>query len=332
VELPSYLQLEPVGQCNLRCQMCPIQYRTDAPADGAPAFMPFERFRSIVDQFPDLEHLHLQGMGEPMLHPRFFDMVEYAVTRRVRVTTNSNLTVLSPRRAERCVSSGLGIVHVSIDAASPDAYARIRVGSRLERVERNFGFLREAREQTGADHPTLKVVMVVMRQNLAELPKLVRMAARWGCSAVSVQHLCHDFGESTLPAQYQSMRDFITDQTLVTEDPRLVAEHFDAAREAAAQAGVERRLPRIEPKEHAPGTPGRKRCNWPWTGACVSYQGYSMPCCMISTPDRLAFGNMAERPVAEVWNSSEYENFRARLSSSSPPEVCGSCSIYKGIF
>jgi MoaA/NifB/PqqE/SkfB family radical SAM enzyme len=33
VPLPRFVQIEPVGQCNLRCQMCPIQFRTDGPPD-----------------------------------------------------------------------------------------------------------------------------------------------------------------------------------------------------------------------------------------------------------------------------------------------------------
>jgi hypothetical protein len=33
-DLPSFVQIEPVGQCNLRCRMCPIQFRSDgAPGD-----------------------------------------------------------------------------------------------------------------------------------------------------------------------------------------------------------------------------------------------------------------------------------------------------------
>ncbi len=31
MELPTYVQIEPVGQCNLRCQMCSIQFRQDGP-------------------------------------------------------------------------------------------------------------------------------------------------------------------------------------------------------------------------------------------------------------------------------------------------------------
>src|SRR3954464_528104 len=91
--LPSFLQLEPVGQCNLRCQMCPIQFRKDGPPHGPPAFMDFDKFTGLVDQFPTLHELHLQGLGEPMMHPRFFDMVSHAVSKHVRVSTNTNMTL-----------------------------------------------------------------------------------------------------------------------------------------------------------------------------------------------------------------------------------------------
>src|SRR6266516_1954311 len=115
MKLPSFVQIEPVGQCNLRCQMCPIQFRTDGPPYGPPDFMPFDEFTRLVDQFEGLEELQLQGLGEPMMHPRFFDMVAYASGKGIKVTTNSNLTLLNERRAERCVKSGLDSLHVSID-------------------------------------------------------------------------------------------------------------------------------------------------------------------------------------------------------------------------
>ena len=81
MQLPTNIQLEPVGQCNLRCQMCSIQFRQDGPPYGPPAFMDFEQFTRIIDQFTGLKELHLQGLGEPMMHPRFFDMVTYAADR-----------------------------------------------------------------------------------------------------------------------------------------------------------------------------------------------------------------------------------------------------------
>src|SRR5262249_39527570 len=77
-------------------------------------------------------------------------------------------------------------------------------------------------------------------------------------------------------------------------------------------------------------TPGPRRCNWPWTGADVSYQGLAMPCCMVATPDRIHLGDRAERGADAVWNGPDYQGFRAALSSDSPPEVCRSCAIDSG--
>jgi radical SAM protein with 4Fe4S-binding SPASM domain len=333
VPLPSYVQIEPVGQCNLRCQMCPIQFRQDGPPSGPPAFMPFEAFTRLVDEFVGLKELHLQGLGEPMMHPRFFDMVAYAAGRGIVVSTNSNLTLLNTaERAERCVRSGLDTLHVSIDGATAETYERIRVRSSLARVERNLGLLLAAKRRLGSERPKLRLVMVVMRQNLDELPEVVRLARGWGFERVFVQHLCHDFGESSLPAHYRPMRAFVEEQTLLNEDPARVKQFFDAARAVAKELGVDLRLPRTRPKLHPPGTPGPQRCDWPWRGAYVSYDGYALPCCMVATPDRINFGSVAEAGVAAVWNGADYQAFRAALASAEPPEVCRSCSVYRGVF
>src|SRR5438094_6339478 len=101
MDLPRFLQVEPVGQCNLRCRMCPIQFRKDGPPFGPPAFMKFEVFEKLLAQMPELEELHLQGLGEPMMHPRFFDMVRLAADRGVFVSTNSNMPLLRRDQAVR---------------------------------------------------------------------------------------------------------------------------------------------------------------------------------------------------------------------------------------
>lgn len=330
--LPRYVQIEPVGQCNLRCQMCPIPFRQDGPPYGPPAFMQFDTFRRIIDELPGLEHLHLQGLGEPMMHPRFFDMVAYAARRGVRVTTNTNLTlVLNPRRAENTVTCGLNCIHISVDGATPQTYERIRKRAKFDRLLRNFELLCEARRSVPRP-PRLRLVSVVMRQNLHELAALVRFAQRWSIDEMFVQHLCHDFGESTLPASYQPMRRFVDEQSLLGESPERIERSFTAARQVADELGVDLRLPSTRRRPHPSGTPGSERCDWPYRGAYISYQGLSMPCCMISTPDRHNFGDVTQQGVTAIWQSAAYEAFRHQLASDTPPEICRSCSVYSGTF
>ena len=332
IPLPKYVQIEPVGQCNLRCQMCPIQFREDGPPYGPPAFMQFDLFERIIDEFEDLETLHLQGLGEPMMHPRFFDMVAHAKAKGIQVTTNSNMTLLNAKRAALCVDCGLDELHVSIDGARPETYERIRVRGHYDKVMRNLRLLQEAQQKAGRENPKLKLVMVVMRQNLEELPELVRQAHRWGMEEVFVQHLAHAFTESSLPEQYRPMREFVENETLLNEDLERVERYFGEAREAAQSLGVKLRLPSTRMRIHPPGTPGRERCDWPWTGAYISYEGYAMPCCMVATPDRINFGSIAGRPVKALWNGKPYQEFREQLSSDTPPEICSACSIYSGTF
>jgi MoaA/NifB/PqqE/SkfB family radical SAM enzyme len=331
--LPRFVQIEPVGQCNLRCKMCAVQFREDGPPHGPLAFMAFDRYAAIVDSFPDLEELHLQGLGEPMMHPRFFEMVRYAAAKGVHVSCNSNLTLLSERRAEECVTSGLAALHVSLDAVDPALYEKIRVGSRYSRVCKNLERVLAARKRAGSTL-AINIVMVLMRDNLRELPKLVDFAHRQGVDEIFVQHLCHDFAESALPAKYVPMRRFVESQTLSGGGAwTATAERcFAVARHKAERLGVKLRLPELRRASPRVLAPGEKRCDWPWRGAYISYDGLAMPCCMVGTPDRAHFGSVTLHGVRQVWKSAGYADFRQRLLSDDPPDVCASCAIYKGTF
>jgi radical SAM protein with 4Fe4S-binding SPASM domain len=312
--------------------MCAIQFRQDGPPYGPPAFMKFETFTRIVDELRGLRALHLQGLGEPMMHPRFFEMVEYANAAGASVSTNSNLTLLTPARAAQLVESGLRHISISIDGATADTYERIRTRAHFDRVVRNLEALLDAKERLRAATPALRVVTVAMRQNIDELPRLVALAAGWKAGELFVQHLCHDFQEESLPERYAPMRDFVSSQTLLGEDPARVERCFAAARSAGARLGLPVRLPRVRPRPRDAGVAGRDRCDWPWTGGYIAYDGSVMPCCMIGTPDRLNFGQVGERSFATVWSSDEFAAFRARLASSSPPSICRACAVYNGTF
>jgi len=294
--------------------------------------MDFKRFCELVDQFEEAEVLHLQGLGEPMMHPRFFEMVGYAVRKKIKVTTNSNLTIFNEDRAKLCLSSGLSVLNVSVDGAEQSTYEKIRAGGKFRTVAENLNLLATVKRSEKSERPEVRIVMVLMKQNLQELPALIGLAKKWGASSVSAQHLCHDFGESSLPNVYKPMRDYIDEQTLENYDETLVDRYFGEARRVASDLHVSLRLPRLKPRPHPPCTPGPSRCDWPWSRMYISYDGRSMPCCMVGTPDRVNFGNMAETGVKAVWTNEAYESFRHRLDSENPPEVCRSCSLYKGTF
>ncbi len=329
VALPSYLQLEPAGICNLRCVMCAIRFRRDNRGNDN-ALMSFETFRAVVDQFPTLERLHLQGLGEPFLNASFFDMVRYTANKDIAVTASSNLSVFNRSMARALATSGLRCLHVSVDGATRETYESIRVGASWARLLANLELLLEERGRQKTVIPGLRMTVVLMRRNLDELPALVELASRFGMEQVFVQHLCHSFEETALPVYFVPMRDFIRRESLSGGDRAGIERCLHEAKETAERLGIDIRLPLGLSASRVRGAV--PPCDWPWTGMYVSCQGRVMPCCMVSTPDRINFGSVREKRIAEVWNGDGYNGFRDRLASNDPPEICASCSVYKGTF
>jgi radical SAM protein with 4Fe4S-binding SPASM domain len=263
------------------------------------------------------------------MHPEFFRMVRHATDKGIAVSTNTNLTLLTPRRVEQCARSGLRSMHVSIDGASAAVYETIRRGASFAKMLRNLGRLVAARTALRSSTPELRIVTVVMRSNLHELKDIVALAHRYGVASIFVQHLSHDFGEGSLPDAYRAMRDFVREETLLAEDASRVARCFEEARDAAARLRVALRLP---PLDAAPAPLRERGCDWPWRGAYITYEGDALPCCMVSTADRFNMGNMLKGGVAAVWNGEHYRRLRAGLADGDPPAICRSCALYNRTF
>jgi MoaA/NifB/PqqE/SkfB family radical SAM enzyme len=327
--LPKFAQIEPMASCNLACRMCTVPQREDG-ADVSRGALAFEDFVRWLDQMPGLEELQLQGLGEPMLNRAFFDMVEAATARGIRVTSNSNLTLLTPARAQRCITSGLAALSVSLDGATAATYESIRLKGRFDRFVRNLDRLMTARRLAGTRTPEVRLVLVLMRQNMHEVPALVRLAAEHGVDGVLVQRLAHPLDEPTLPSRYIPVRSYIDSAQLTRADEARAAELFSTARALASKLGVDLNLPRLRGDARPADAGGR--CTWPWDGVYLTARGEMLPCCMVGTPDRANFGSVADAPVASVWNGPEAQAFRAALAGPTPPRICSSCALYHGEF
>lgn len=326
--LPRALQVEVTGACNLRCAMCLVRYRE--PLDRHEASLGFERFKALVDSLPELETVTLQGLGEPLMAPDLFRMLEYGATRDLRMGFNTNATLLTRATGERLVAAGLDWLHISVDGATAATYESIRDGSRFAKVERNVRGLVEVMRARGAVRPRLSLVFVAMRRNLAELPALVRLAADWGIPVLRVQNLSHSFSDTDPAGAYREIREFAEAEALWQSPSPADTAVFDEARTVAAGVGVTLRLPDLdgEPVRPANG-PG---CDWPWRSAYVRQDGKVQPCCMLMGGDRAILGDLATASFPVIWRGADYEAFRATLGTESPPDVCRGCSQYRGVF
>jgi radical SAM protein with 4Fe4S-binding SPASM domain len=330
--LPRALQLEVTGACNLRCRMCLVRYR---PAlDRHAASVDLGTFARLVDALPGLEQVTLQGLGEPLLAPDLFAMIEHARARGIRTVFNTNATLLTRAMAERLVTAAPSLVCLSLDGATAATYESIRAGAAFDKVLAHIAGLVEVMHARGADRPLLRIVFVAMRRNVHELPALVRLAARLGIASVRVQNLSHSFADAGEGDGYREIGAFTAGEALwdaADGGERASVEAIFA--EAAALApglGVSLRLPDRQPPEgREAGAPG---CDWPWRATYVRHDGQVQPCCMLMGEDRGLLGDLRTASFPAVWSGEPYRRFREQLTTDAPPEVCRGCAMYRGRF
>ncbi len=327
---PRELQVEVTGACNLACKMCLVRYRPKlGRKSGA---MCFHVFKDLVDALPELEKLTLQGLGEPLLAPDIFEMIDYAGGRGIRLGFNTNGTFLTREAAERLVRAGVDWLHVSVDGATAETYEGVRDGSDFELVRRNVIGLVDVMRELRAERPTVMLVFVAMRRNIDELPALVRLAAEWGVGRLWVQNLSHVFDDTDPSGSYRPIREFAADEALFHEPDRAVAT-FEEARRVADALDVELRLPRLVSPPPAPREPGTPGCHWPFESAYVTHDGKVQPCCMVMGADRAVLGQLGTTDFVTIWRGDEYRRFRAGLLDEGPlPDVCVGCSLYRRVF
>lgn len=165
-EFPSQFIVDVTEICNLACIHCPHP-EFKKSQHYASRYLEIELHHRLVDEVKQWGRGHTQYIrytsnGEPMVHPKLFEMMSYAVRESgVMVTLTTNGTLMNEKRIEKLLATGVDVVDTSIDAFSAEAYAQIRVNGDLEVTRANVLKLIEMREH--AARP-LKVVVSYVEQ------------------------------------------------------------------------------------------------------------------------------------------------------------------------
>lgn len=326
---PRVVFIEVTNRCNLLCQTCPRTFFKREPLKS----LTYEEFVQIAEQFPEMRRVSLHGIGEPLLNRELPRIIKYLKGREVEVIINSNGTLLNPTWQKALVESGLDEYRCSIDGARPETYARIRGADLLHKLSEGLAGLVKTKARLQARWPRISIWCVGTKENLAELPDLVRLAARLGVKEVYLQRMTYFAQE---PKQQYGMargelaifgEDDDYQEQVIAECEVLSAELGIAFRAAGAR-DPRNSLAAARPADFTPW----QACMRPWTTAYVTANGNCLPCCIspFATNDyeSLILGNLLERPFAELWNDYLYRQFRTKLLSSQPHKACASCGVY----
>lgn len=135
-EFPLMLVLSIIYPCNFGCPNCPY---TDANSEIRQFYhqrdgdlFPEALWNKLATEAgPYGAWMRCTGGGEPMLHPRMVDMIEFAKRQGTRVWLNTNGSMFGPtpalrRKLERVIAAGIDLIEFSMDAGDADTYAVVR--------------------------------------------------------------------------------------------------------------------------------------------------------------------------------------------------------------
>jgi MoaA/NifB/PqqE/SkfB family radical SAM enzyme len=321
---PVCLYLEVTNRCNLLCTTCPRTYAELEP----PADMSWQLFTRIVDQVPDLVRAVLHGVGEPMLVKNLPRMVHHLKDRGAYVLFNTNGTVLNESNGRALITAKLDELRVSLDAASPESYLRVRGKDYFRRIVRNVKAFRAMQEREGHATPKVSAWLTGLKETIAELPAFVRVAAEIGVKEVYLQRLVF-FGRDAvgLARPDQALFERMSrDDALALAEAEATAKSLGLTFRASGAASE----PGMSLVKKCGDTPW-SLCRRPWTVMYFTANGRALPCCIAPFSqhgyENYTLGDATQETLRAIWNGPRYQAFRAALLSDTPAQACASCGL-----
>ncbi len=317
-DLPPVLYVETTNRCDSLCQTCIRTFQTLEP----PKDLTLEELVRIVDQFPRLDRVFLHGIGEPLLNPSLFRMIAYLKGRGATTVFNSDAIGLTDKKRRALIESGLDELRVSMDAATPETYQAIRGVPMFHRVVENVKALVDLQREREVATPRISLWFTALKNNLHELPDLIRLAEKIGAAEVNVQRLVY-YGQG-LAVQEQSLH-----RALSALEAQMLAE----ATRLSQELGIGLRASGNTTPEESLTPEERERpwsgCQRPWSLSYITANGNVLPCCISPWTARhyagLILGNALTEPFAQIWNGERYQGFRKQFETREAPDPCRGC-------
>ncbi|MCM8796256.1 MAG: radical SAM protein [Candidatus Omnitrophica bacterium] len=312
---PLRMSFEPTNRCNLSCALCPTGAGFCKRQRG---FMDLDNYIGLIDNIGRyLYSITFAGEGEPLLHPDIFQMISYAVSKKIRVYLNTNLNFASGDIIKQIVDSGLFGLSVSCHGLNQNTISYYMKGGDFSLIMKNVKDLVQLKKDKGKKTPYLGLTFVHMKHNHKELLQLPKFALEHGfdyCSVLPVSlnliHLPYD-----KQTDYKYIKHLITEWLPPGHKPyqnTSIIFWYNTMYNEFKCKGI---LSQIEQIMEFPKMPRISKspsfkCKDLWLEAEVRWDGEVFPCCRYSFFEDIRFGNVFKDDFLTIFNSSLYVRAR----------------------
>lgn len=331
--------IEPTVACNLDCITC-FRNAWEQPI-GRMSEETFEAILASLRELDPIPSVYFGGIGEPLFHPKTIDWIAEVKALGVKVELITNGTILTEKKSQQLIDSGLDVLWVSIDGASPETYADVRMGAELPRIINNLKRFARLRPANHFPKPEIGIAFVAMKRNIADLPDVIKLGKSLKAKYFSVSNV--------QPATEEMQDDRLYMQTMhniayldAPHLPRLSLPKMDFD-ETTRDALFETFNSQLNVTFAGNNWGGASdTCNFIESGTMsIAWNGDISPCwplmhthtSYLHGKPRLSkkhvIGNVTKRSLSDLWSAPDYVAYRERLHNFAfaPCSFCGGCDL-----
>jgi len=318
--------IEPTNRCNLQCRTC-MRNVWDEPL-GQMSSETFLRIVEGLEVFSPPPSIFFGGFGEPLAHPDIVEMVAQAKTLGGSIELITNGTLLTKDMSRQLIEAGLNGLWVSVDGATPESYADVRLGATLPEVLANLKHFRNIRTEKHLLTPEIGIVFVAMKRNITDLPSVLRIGSQLDVTRVLVTNV--------IPYNEELKNEILYSQAItdILYQPPLRVPHVTLPKIDVYQIVRDQLYRALRNGGQSVSIGGAilgeasDRCPFIENGVtAINWEGNLSPCLplmhsYVSFLDerkrvsrRYVIGNIAERTLPNLWNTTEYVNLRERVQA-----------------
>jgi len=290
---PQRFVFELTNTCNLNCEMCG---RNSAEFKATKFNM---KWLSKFDQAAKYaEEVTLMGWGEPTMHPKFTEFLDWANKHGLRKYFCTNGMLLE-NLAEIILEKQVDVIAISLDGANSHTNDSIRRGANFEKIINGIKKIIELKKQYKTKWPYMNTVTTLMKKNLRELPSIVKLASEIGLEEVKVVYLTAFDDSSKNQVLYSKQSD--------------IDSVFAESENLANSLCIKLKLPYVQGKDPA-GEASHKPCFAAYRDLFLGSDGFVRPC----MSNAVKFFDISKYDSFDkMWNSEEFQNHRKIVNEES---------------